>query len=257
MFTIVLILYAIVTSAVRIPGVPNIAFVPISNSSSVIVTNRSCDQCLCDSNLSHMILNCFPNDTCQFFVDAPRTYKLEPTANAFLYFPRLIVPNASESCTSNTEYLPNRLSAAVSTYATVLTPSCLLLDDHGYLVTVSSTNRSIVRFHPNNLTTVDQSPSPIFSQAPNNIAYDHGAYYVGFYDYILVLDSSNMSQISQISTSSLSTTRDMIFLNGGQQMIVASMGNSRLVFFNRSSSVLRTYNFIGSQTVSFRMASCM
>ena len=116
--------------------------------------------------------------------------------------------------------------------------------------TLSATNKTIVRFYPNNLTTVDQPPSPSFSQTPNNIAYDSGAYYVGFYDSIVVVDSSNMSQIQNISTNSSSTTRDMIFLNGGQQMIVASWGNNRLVFFNRSSPVFHSYDYIGYQAIT-------
>ena len=135
------------------------------------------------------------------------------------------------------------------TQATVLFHSCLLLDDHGYLVTLALGATAIFRFYPNNLRTIDQPPSSIFSSSPNNIAYYSGAYYVGFDTYILVVDSSNMSQVSQISTNVLSTTRDMIFLNGGQLMIVDSWGNSRLVFFNRSSPVFHNYSVIDYQTL--------
>ena len=246
----VLILRLAIAAAVQIPFISNVTFVPMFNSSSVTVSNRTCDQCLCDSKSSHAILNCFPNDTCQFFVDAPRTYKLQPTPNAMLYFPRLIVPNPSESCMPNISDLLSRLGIGVRTQVTVHHPSCLLLDDHGYLVTVSTTDQTIVRFYPNNLTAVGQPPSPIFNQTPNSIAYNNGAYYVGFSNYILVVDSSNMSQIQNISTPLLSTVCDMIFLNGGQQMIAVSFGNTRLVFFNRSSLMSHSYDAIGYQTVN-------
>ena len=238
------------TNAVRVPFLPNTTLVPISTSSSVTLTNMTCDQCLCHSKAAHMILNCFPNATCQFFVDAPRTYELRPALDTFVYFPRQIVPNASESCTQSIRFLLDRLNETTPTYAHISSPRCLLLDNQGYLVTVSQFDKSIVRFHPNDLTRIDQPPSPIFSQNPRSLSHHNGAYFVGFYDYILVLDSSYMSQIASISTSSLLGTRDMIFLSDGQQMIVISTDNGRLLFFNRSSALSYDYDFIGYQTVS-------
>ena len=249
--TVILILCAPMTTAIQVPFIPNAAFVPISSSNSTTVTNRSCDQCLCDSNASHMILNCFPNNTCQFFVDAPRIYQLQPTANCIVYFPRQILPNDSDSCTTDADYLLNQLNAATPTYASVSQLRSLLLDNHDYLVTVSIASKSIRRFYSNNLTSVSQPPSPIFSENPNMIAYHDGAYYVGFDTYILVFDSTNMSQIHNIGSSSLQSIRDIIFLSDGQLMIVVCIGNSRLVFFNRSSSMPHNYDFIGFQTVTY------
>ena len=130
-------------------------------------------------------------------------------------------------------------------------PLCLLLDDHGYLVTVSQGNKSIVRYDPNNLTTIDQPSSPVFFDTPITLAHHDGAYYVGFDNsYILVVDSNNLTQIHNISTPFLDGARDMIFLNNGQQMLVASTKNDRLVFFNRSSPTSHNYDYIGHQNVS-------
>ena len=246
----VLMLGTIVATAANIPFIPNVTFVPVFHTNSTTLTNRSCDQCLCDSRSSHMILNCFPNNTCQFFVDAPRTYKLPPTPNAFLYFPRHIVPNASEDCVPDNDFLLSQLNASTPTYANVSSPMCLLIDDRGYLVTVSTTNKSIFRFHPNNLTRIDQPASPIFSDSPQTIAHQNGAYYIGFRAFILVVDATNMTQIHNISSTSLDDTRDMMFLNGGQHMIVASMGSKRLLFFSRSSATSHNYDFMGEQLVS-------
>ena len=244
------ILHVAVASAISIPLLPNVAFVPISSSNSITLLNRTRTQCLCDSNLSYSILNCFPNNSCQFFVDAPRSYQLRPTPGAFLYFPRQILPKTSECWMPNTSFLLNQLNTATPTYANVPSPSCLLLDDHGYLVTLSQSNRSIVRFHPDNLTRIEQPPSPVFADAPENVAHHNGAYYVGFATYILVVDSSSMLEVVTISAPSLSSPRDMIFLNDGQQMIVASTYGGTLVFFNRSSTTPHKYDFIGDQTVS-------
>ena len=250
LITVICILCAAVATALQIPFIPNVIIVPLSNSTSITVTNRTCDQCRCDSQASYAILNCFPNATCQFFVNAPRSYTVNSTPNAFLYFPRQVIPKASECWMPNTTSLLSQLKNATPTYVPVNKPLCLLLDDHGYLVTASQSDRTILRFAPNNLTRISQPPSPIFSQAPTSLAHRRGAYYVGFDQSISVVDSSNMSAIHNITTVYLSGTRDMIFLNDGQLMIVLSTGNGAILFFNRSSPTSYNYDFIGYQYVS-------
>ena len=247
-----LILCATLVTPAKIPSIPNVTFVPISPSNSTTITHRTCKQCLCDSYSSYMILNCFPNDTCQFFVDAPRTYKLQPTPNALLYFPRQILPDPSESCIPNTSFLLSQLNASTPTYANVPLPLCIALDNNGYLVTVSRVNRSIVRFHASDLTRIDQPPSPIFIDDPESLAHHNGVYYVGFQSYILAVDGTTLSQIGNISTSFLNSARDILFLNDGQHMIVASLGNHRLLFFNRSSVTSHSYDYIDYRTVECR-----
>ena len=241
---------AALATAVQLPFLPNTILVPKFNVTSVTLTDRSCDQCLCEANSSHSILNCFPNNTCQFFVDFPRTYALQPTPNALLYFPRQILPNVSQCCMPNISSLLDHLTTTPPTYADVPAPLCLLIDSNGYLVTVSLTNRSIFRFHPKNLTRIDQPASPLFSDEPITLAHHNGAYYVGFDSYILAVHSSNMTILHTISTTELNGTRDMIFLNDGQQMIVASTFNNRLLFFNRSGLTSYDYVFVRYQDVS-------
>ena len=248
--TVICILCAAVATALQIPFIPNVIIVPLSNSTSITVTNRTCDQCLCDSQASHAILNCFPNATCEFFVNAPRSYTVNSTPNAFLYFPRQVFPKASECWMPNTTFLLSQLNNATPAYVFDTTPLCLLLEDHGYLVTASQSDRPILRFDPNNLTKIDLPASPTFSQAPTSLAHRRGAYYVGFDQSISVVDSSNMSQIHNITTVYLSGTRDMSFLNDGQLMIVLSTGNGAILFFNRSSPTSYNYDFIGHQYVS-------
>ena len=246
-----LILCTALATAVPLPFIPNIILVPRSNSNSVTLTNRSCDQCLCESN-SASILNCFPNNTCQLFVNAPRTYTLKPTTNAALYFPGQILPNASQCCMPNTTSLLDQLNTAPPTYADVPAPLCLVLDSNGFLVTASETNRSIYRFYPKNLRRIEQPASPVFVDDPKTLAHHNGAYYVGFNDYILVVHSKNMTVMHNMSVSELQGTRDMIFLHDGQQMIVASTYNHRVLFFNRSSPTSYNYDFVGSQIISCR-----
>ena len=85
---------------------------------------------------------------------------------------------------------------------------------------------------------------------PQSLAYHNGAYYVGFTAYILVLDSSSMSQIDNISPSALNSARDIILLNNGQLMTVFSSHNQRLLFFSSSSSIPHSYEFIDYQDVT-------
>ena len=244
-----LVFCANIAVAVQLPFLSNITLVPKSTSASVILTDRSCDDCLCEANF-YSILNCFPNNTCQFFVDAPRAYTLKPTPNALLYFPRQIVPNASQCCVPKRNQLVKRLENLALISSPVNGSRCLALDNHGYLVTVSHTDQTIVRFYANNLTQVDQSPPSLFSDSPLALTYHNEAYYVGFDYYILVVDSNNMTLMHNISTSALNGTRDIMFLNKGQQMIVTATYSNRLVFFNRSSLTSHNYDYMGYQDVS-------
>ena len=76
---ITLFLCTTVTALITVPFIRNVTFVPLSNTSSFTIYNRTCRECLCVSNASHMVLNCIPNRTCQFFVNASRKFTLQPT----------------------------------------------------------------------------------------------------------------------------------------------------------------------------------
>ena len=152
----------------------------------------------------------------------------------------------------NTSFLLDRLNTAPLTSVSVQSPRRLTLDDHGYLVTVSYSTKSIVRFSPNNLTRIDLPASPVFTENPFTVAYRNGAYYVGFNYWILVVQSSDMTLLYNISTPALHGARDIIFLDEGQLMIVISNSNNRLLFFNRSSAGSFNYNFTVYQNVLCR-----
>ena len=248
---IYLLFFTVLTGAVRIPFLSDVMFVPISNSTSITVADRSCDECLCQAIASHMVLNCFPNNTCQFFMDVPRIYKIQSSLNALVYFPQQTLPNPSQCCMPDISVLLDRLNNATPTYAPVNDPRCLVLDNHGHLVTVSASDQSIVRFHPNNMTQIDQSPSPVFDDTPVSVAHQDGAYYAGFSGYILIVHSDNMTIIHNISSSLVEGPCDMIFLDDEQQMIASSFYSDRLLFFNRSSPTSHNYDLVGNQTISF------
>jgi hypothetical protein len=241
----------VVVNTIQIPFIDNVIFAAISNSSSTLITNRTCNQCLCMSYSSYMALNCFANNTCQLFSTFPRAYKLQSVSLARLYFVQQIFPNASQCCVSNTSYLLDKLNSTAAIYATVLQPRCIVFDNNGYLVTLSQANNTIVRLYPTNLTIVRQPSSPKFDTTPMTITYYNEAYYVGFDSFILVIDSSVFTILYNITAPYLDGTRGMIFLNSGQTMLVASTSNNSIIFLNQTTSTSKNYNFINKQSVNY------
>ncbi len=246
-----LLLFPVAVTTIQIPFIDNAIFIAMSNSSSTTIINQTCNQCLCQSNSSYIALNCFPNDTCQFFTTYPRTYRIQSISQARLYFLQQILPNESQCCMPNTSYLLNQLNTITPIFANVLAPRCIVLDNYGYIVTVSQVNYTIVRLYSTNLTVVNQPVSPIFTSVPMTIAYYDETYYVGFQFFILAIDSSNLGILSNITTPYLQGTRGMIFLDNGQTMVVASTNVNLILFFNRSDTVSKNYSYFYQQSVNY------
>ncbi len=246
-----LLLFLVAVTTIQIPFIGNAIFIAMSNSSSTTIINQTCNQCLCQSNSSYIALNCFPNDTCQFFTTYPRTYTIQSASQARLYFLQQILPNASQCCMSNTSYLLKQLNTVTPIFTNVLEPRCIVLDNYGYIVTVSQVNYTIVRLYSTNLTVVKQPVSPKFTSQPTTIAYYDETYYVGFDFFILAIDSRNLSILSNITAPYLSGARGMIFLDNGQTMVVASAYNRWILFFNRSDSVSKNYSCFYQQNVTY------
>lgn len=234
---------------VSIPLIRDVIFIPLSRSNNTIITNRTCLECLCMNVSSQLLLNCFPNNTCQFFSNFPRTYKIQPMSNATLYFPQAIFPEASQCCMPNLTDLLDKLKTATPTYAKIFSPRCLFIDNHGYLVTISRTNSSIVRFNTTDLTMID-STSGLFTNA-FTLEYYNGDYYIGTNDRIVVVDSSTLTVHNNITSVFLNNTRDMMFLDNGNTLVVASTQNGRLLFFNRSDNFSTNYDFNDQQLVHY------
>ena len=74
------------------------------------MTNKTCNECVCMSNSSYIALNCFPNDTCEFFHTSSRTYQIQSSSQVDLYFLQQIFPNASQCCMSNASHLLNQIN---------------------------------------------------------------------------------------------------------------------------------------------------
>ena len=235
--------------AVRIPFIRDAIFVPLSQSNSTTLTNHTCLQCLCKNLSSQLLLNCFPNDTCQLFSNFPRTYKIQQMSNATVYFPQAIFPNASQCCMPNLTLVLNKLRNATPIYARVPGPRCITIDNHGYLVTLSAGNISLVRFNATDMSLIDNTRG-LFT-GPSTIQYYNRNYYLGLGSRMLVIDSTSLAIQNNITSLNINGTRDMMFLKDGSTLVLASTVNNRLLFFNRSNNFSTNYDFAYMQPVSY------
>ena len=244
LFCVVLSSWSLLTvvHSLNIHTIPNTYLVALSFTNITTLLNLTCDQCLCSVlEIDAEALNCFPrNFTCQLFDRIPRTYRLEPTPEARVYFPRGNMPNASECYTSDLNELLSKLSDATMTSIQVTEPRCLTIDNHGYLITVEGAGNLLSRIEPHTLTLVDSMN--ITGSTLMNIVYYQQAYFITRNDEsIIVIDSNDLSTINVITSSYISRPRDIIFLRQGQTMILASDGNYALLFFDCTNNITRNY----------------
>ncbi|CAF1133581.1 unnamed protein product [Adineta steineri] len=236
-----------VSCSVLIPFIDNVTLVPISSSNNITVNNQTCNECLCTAESSYQVLNCFPNNTCQFFDTAPQTYRIQATAQGRLYFPQQILPNASSCCMPDLNLLLSKLRNAISISVNV-SSHCLAFDNHGFLVTTQSSGQYLYRYHPTHLTLID-STLIVNGLSLQNMVYYNQAYYVGVYPgTILMINSNNLTTMLNITSSYINNPRDIMLLNNGRILIVASTGNNKLIFFNQSNIISSDYSLFYQQT---------
>ena len=208
-------------------------------------------------NSSILALNYYANLTCQYFVDYPRMYKIQSSTNFRLYFLQNKMPPPSQTCCiSNTTRLFERLRNTTNSMITisVTKPRCLLMDNDNLLVTIEQTSLApsyLDRFNPTNLTRQEHIS---IDTKVTNLAYFNSRYYIGIdmNQTISVFTHDNTSNalkfINNINTNSalaMADVRDMIFLDNGQTMIVASSANKLLFFF----SLINNTNYMMQYTI--------
>ncbi|CAF1049438.1 unnamed protein product [Adineta steineri] len=239
----------ILGNSIQIPYIDNAILQSRSNSNDVFLSNKTCDQCLCISFLSYSILNCLPNNTCQLFSIFPLTYQIKIIPGARLYFPQRLFPNISQCCMPDINYLLNRLKMASQTTVSIPNPREIVIDNHGYLATVEMKSNHLDRFYPTNLTRISQTIIQISSA--RTIAYNNGAFFVASNNNSMtIVDSENLTTLNDVILTSIDGPRGIMFLNNGQTMVISSINNNYLVFFNRSTVVPIKYIFTFYQLIN-------
>ena len=76
--------------------------------------------------------------------------------------------------------LIEKLQSAVTISIDYPNPRCLVIDDHGFLVTAHEGAPNLTRFDPNNLSLIDTTAFP--GSAISNVAYHQGAYFLSTLD---------------------------------------------------------------------------
>ena len=128
---------------IQIPRIDNVSLIPITPTNFTTIFNSTCDQCICSALANHSAaLNCFPNNnTCELFDRVPIRYRLQPVGQAQLYFPRGSLPNASQCCMPDLNELLKKLNNATKISVVQTGPRSLVVDDHGYIVTIQNWNQ--------------------------------------------------------------------------------------------------------------------
>ena len=215
-----------------------------------MVTNHTVQQCLCLSISTFVAFNWYPNNTCQLFYTFPITYKIQSMPNARLYFPKGIFPNVSQCCMPDLAFLLNKLNNGTRTYVNVTEPRNLLINNHGYLVTVEMQPAKLVRFDAKTLARINQIALP-YSYVMT-VGFSNNAYFAGVINGpILVIDSENLTVLNQVSESQIQNIRSIVFLENGRTMVTNTVDTSKINFFHRNSNSSFNYTFTYERSVSY------
>lgn len=257
-FIFIILHWLTALTAIRIPFVRNVTLVLKFDWNTTTLQNHTCIECLCSTVLTNVTaLNCFSNNTCQFFFTVPRTYNLQHTPQTFLYFPNGIFPNASQYCMPNLTYVIERLKNATQQITNTLAPRCLVLDDQNRLATVETSSPFLNLFDATTQVNLSRL-EPSLGSAYRSLVFNDDFFYVGLANSsILMLGSSTLSVRNTIVSPSFSGIRDMIFLNDWHTMVVTSGGSNRLAFFNRSASSSTNYTLAYQQSIACTSAHGM
>ena len=218
-------------TSISVGSIVNASVVRLSSTNMTTLSVSSVDQCRCLAvSLQVALCNWFDNGTCHLFPSLPQPFRIETSAGARLFLLSALPPPPTLSD------LIVKLNETNGTKLNIVTPRCLVFDDLGHLVTIRTMVSSLDRYEASSLSLIDQTSLP--NVYPLNLAFNNGAFYMSsFFGHISIMDSTNLTVIGQISSSNFVGPRDMIFINGGMTMIVASTNDNTLVFFNRSSNI--------------------
>lgn len=238
---IVLFLIGCINSTM-IPSVNNITLVPLTDTNSTTLYNITCDQCLCKTVPTHAVLNCFPNDTCQYFLTIPSLYRIESSPQARLFFPNGQIPSQSQCCMKNTTELIAKLQNGSQISTKISSPISVYDADDGVLFALDYYNRTILGYDMNNLTVVLKIK--LNSTFPLCLAYNYGYFYVALENNsIIIVNRTSRTLVNTIKSPYLSEIYSIIFLQKGEIMVCVSISSQSLVFLRRLNNSATNYSF--------------
>ncbi|CAF1302279.1 unnamed protein product [Adineta steineri] len=232
-----------------IPYIENVYFQSVSSNSDVTVRfNNSCQECLCESrfgnisNNDYVALNCFTNNTCQFFQYFPTSYKLSMSNGTRLYFLQQQFPNASKCCISNITELMDRLKTVTPTTINLTFKPAAF----GYDSSIPS-EAAVIGYDPGNLYWFNPLTTAFIRNSSIDTILTLALYENQTFtanngiSVINIRDKQTNNYINNVSYPSLGSVRKIIFINDGQTMIVSTQNNLSLTVFDINSPMNYTY----------------
>jgi hypothetical protein len=242
--------FIIKANFISIPFIQNVFLYSVLNTNVSVSINKTCQECLCEifnpkNNTKYVALNCFINETCQFYQDFPLSYKLNPSDGAQLYFVQNIFPNASQCCMPNITEVMIRLKNTLPTMINLtFQPSALGYDESkpNELAVIGYSTGYLYWFNPINMTFIRNSSL----NASLTIALQNNSMYTAHngVPIIYVRDSETNNLLTYINYSSLTQIRKIIFMNNSQSMIISTQNSQSLTVFDIYSSTNYTIQVI-------------
>ena len=246
----IFLLFKIISTinSIEIATIRDVYFNPIGDQFSPTVTKHfhstNCQECLCDywsnrNTISYLLMNCFPNGTCQYFSTFPTVYSYETLIGTKIYFLENVYPQQGSCCSSNFNDIFQRIKTRVPKQMDLdLSPGSFGYDpkqNQSQAIVIDLFSNNFVRFNPFTLEKQENEfiPTTTTISLYKNLIFSA----LSGYPTIYVFNSSTMNILVNITYPTLSQTRKFLFLNNGQTLIATSQSNRSLTIFDINSLV--------------------
>ena len=243
---------------ISLPFIQGIFLKTTSNryTSTMTTLNGTCDECLCaafgiTASTNYSVLNCFGNGTCQLFERFPRSYGVQSSAGAQLYFLRGTLPSISRCCMPNITELVNRLKNATP----VVISLSFLAGAIGYDENIP--NRAVVAghspgsahsFNPIDMTSIRNETV----NTSNGIALHNGLVFTGVdgEPTVYALEQITLDRVANVTYPSLKQIRKFLFLASSQTIMVTTQVNQSVTMLDIHSPTEYTVKVRGTTMLS-------
>ena len=249
---LVILCWSLLIESVSISFIVDVVLEPECQSNYTVIHNQSIEQCICSAYPEFIGMNWYGNNSCLLFYNFPTKYSLKPTISGRLYFIREIFPSESECCVPPLTDLLRKLNNSTRISSNIPSVRNLIEDNFGYIVTLRTNPATLYRYHPQNLSLIDNLY--LGGGSVYTIGFTNNTYFVGFGNGpITAIDSTTLIPIGNTTSPSLQVVRSIIFLDYGRIMVVSSHTNGSLSFFNLTDQASFTYTFMYQQQLSYKL----
>lgn len=235
------------TNSMYIQRINDAQLVPQINTNYHIITNSTCEKCLCQLISSFTALNCFPNNTCQLFQSISQYSKIQISLQTRFYFRPISTPGFCLS--SNISLLINKIENGTRISIPEINFQQFIEDNQSFLVTINVDTFELIRYSTENLTMIDNMT---FDQSPVAIGFANDAYFIVLTNgSIIIVDSYNLTVLSTMDFENVNGTGDIMFLENGEIMVITCPNENLILFFQQMDISPLNYTFAYSLTTNY------